>query len=170
MTKAGIRTLARRGRRLVFAGVLGTGLVVTAASAAGAASVQPIVECVFHDEGTGQYNALWGYNSTHAGNVTFNVPGNNTFSPDPKDRGQQSTFSPGVHNNVLVTTWDGAANLRWTVNGTSGTAQTTSPACSSNPVSVVGSGWASLVTIIFVTTALGVVLFWRGRRYLSRRA
>ena len=136
--------------------VTSVGFVLTLSLAPATAAVSPILECVFHDTGTGQYNSLWGYNNTGS-SVSYAIPSKNSFSPNPKDRGQPETFSAGMHHNLFVVTWNGSGNLKWTVNGTAATATSGSTACSSNPVPTLpGTGsWTTMLP--FVLLAAGIL-------------
>jgi hypothetical protein len=141
---------------------LSAGAFALAAQSPASAHVQPIVECVFHDTGTGQYNALWGYNNPSASTVTLPIGGANNFAPNPADRGQGTTFSAGRHDNTFVVTWSGTGDLAWNLDTLNAHATTNSPACSSNPVPIATYQtllWAALAVLL----AGGAVLFLRRR-------
>jgi hypothetical protein len=121
----------------------------------GPGSIKPILECVFRDTGTGQYNALWGYTNNYSGSITVPAGSGNGFSPAPESRGQPTTFSPGTHDNVFATSWNGSGTLTWSLIH-SATASTGSTACATNPVPIAGSQtltWA-LLAVAFVGTDL----------------
>jgi hypothetical protein len=160
----------RRIRR--FAATLGL-LVVPAvafalapAAVASATDVTPIVECVFHDTGTGQYNAAFGYNNTSSLKTTFTYPigSLNSFSPSPQDRGQPTTFTYGLHDNVFAATWNGSGSLTWTLNGRSVSATTASTACKTNPVPIVAP--QTLLWLAIGGAGVGIVA-WRRRRSIA---
>ena len=79
------------------------------AGTATASQQSPILECVFHDTGTGQYNSLWGY-SNNGSTTTIAVGCNNKFSPTPQNRGQPTSIQAGTHDNVFVVTWNGSGH------------------------------------------------------------
>ena len=56
------------------------------------------------------------------------IPKDNIFTPDPKDRGQVTTFAPGLHEFVFKVTFNGH-DLSWTLNGTTVTANSSTPPC-----------------------------------------
>jgi Subtilase family len=91
-------------------------------------SVIPIVECVA-DLGGGSFEARFGYNNPNALGVKIPVGNKNKFSPLPINRGQVTTFAPGLHQNVFTVNFNGN-DLRWTLNNKIVIANTQSPACS----------------------------------------
>ena len=125
-------------------------------------NIVPELVCV-KSLGDGDYEARWGYNSSHSGDVTIPIGPNNLFAPTPIDRGQVTVFQPGEHgqeneqgvftvlfrwNEVLVWSLDG---------GGSATATKFSKEC----------GCPNAVTISsFEATSGGVwqrlAAFWRG--------
>jgi hypothetical protein len=133
----------------------------------GPGSVKPILECVFHDTGTGtgtgQYDALWGYTNTSTIPVTIPVGSQNSFSPSPADRGQVTTFSPGTHDNVFVVSWSGASDLTWALLH-SDTASITSKACGTNPVPIAGSETLTWIVLAVAFVGTAAVIARRTRR------
>jgi cellulose synthase/poly-beta-1,6-N-acetylglucosamine synthase-like glycosyltransferase len=98
--------------------------------------ITPILECV-DDNGDGTYRAHFGYDSPN--NVVKNIPvGNkNKFTPNPKDRGQTTSFQPGRIVDDFRVTFNGS-NLSWYLkspNGQSATvvANSNSPRCQAPP-------------------------------------
>lgn len=130
---------------------------------ASAHKITPSVACVYHDTGTGQYNSEWSYFNDAGSSTTYAVGGSNFFSPSPQGRGQPTIFKSGQNNNVVTVTWNGSGGLSWTVDGETATATTSSTACATNPVPIVG-----LQTILWVALAIaatgGIVLYRRRRR------
>ena len=160
------RPAGRLGRLLAFLGLATVAVgafLVAGAGPAGATQQFPILECVFHDKGTGQYNAEWGYNNNDNSNSdTLPIGSDNSFSPTPEGRGQPTVFQPGQHDNVFAVTWNGVGSLTWTLSNHSESATTTSTACSTNPVPLIGPQ-----TILWGGAALvcaGVVVLRRRRR------
>lgn len=90
--------------------------------------VTPIVECVA-DLGSGNFEARFGYNNPNALGVKIPVGSKNKFSPLPVNRGQVTTFAPGLHQNVFTVNFNGT-DLRWTLNSKIVIANKRSPACS----------------------------------------
>ena len=154
--------LRRFAWRLAAVAGVSLGLLGAAPSTA-SADVSPILECVFHDTHTGQYNSLWGYNNDDDP-TTIRVGWGNQFSPSPQGRGQPTTFASGRHDNVFTVTWDGSTNLKWSVDN-SATAKTSSPACSSNPVPLVPGTGSVVLALPFVFLAGGIAaLAWYAHR------
>jgi hypothetical protein len=150
--------------RVVAVGCLVFGLIVGVASSASAA-VSPILECVFHDTSTGQYNSLWGYTNSETSTVTRPIPASNAFSPSPANRGQPSSFLGGTNHNNFVVTWDGTAALTWTVQGSTKTATTASPQCASKPVPVFAGTATWVLALPFAFLILGIL----GLALIARR-
>jgi hypothetical protein len=102
--------------------------------------VTPILECVFHDTKTGQYNSLWGYNNTSTSTQSIAAGSTyNFFYPSPYTRGQPGSFAAGRHDNVFTVTWNGSSTIYWGLGSGVAYASTTSPACRTNPVPITGT-------------------------------
>ena len=129
----------------------------------GPGSVKPFLECVYHDTGTGQYNALWGYTNNYSSSVTIAIGSGNSFSISPGDRGQPSTFSPGTQDNVFSTTWNGSGDLTWNLTH-SASASSTSTACGTNPVPIAGSETLTWVLLAAAFVGTAVVIARRASR------
>ncbi len=89
--------------------------------------VTPIVECVAN-LGSGKYEARFGYNNPNTLGVTIAAGSKNQFSPSPSERGQVTTFTPGLHENVFSVAFNGS-NLTWKLNNISVTANKNTVAC-----------------------------------------
>ena len=149
--------LRARAALLAMLGLVAAGALAFMAGVAWAKKETPILECVFHDTGTGQYNSLWGYNNSSGSTETIAIGSGNKFSPNPQNRGQPTSFLPGTNHNVFVVTWNGSGSLTWTLNGHDVSATKTSTACSSNPVPVAGGGpWYLLPGALVVVGVAGV--------------
>ena len=111
--------------RCALGGVLACAAI--AASASAARAVSPVLNCV-DDNLNGTYTAHFGYNNTNTMTVTIAVGSNNKFIPDPQNRGQPSTFSPGLQNFVFSVVWDGSS-LAWFLDSHTVTASTSSTRC-----------------------------------------
>ncbi len=144
-------------------GLLIASMGTATADNGGTGSVKPILECVFHDPGTGQYDALWGYTNTSTIPVTIPVGSQNSFSPSPADRGQVTTFSPGTHDNVFVVSWSGASDLTWALLH-SATASITSQACGTNPVPIAGSETLTWIVLAVAFVGTAAIIARRTRR------
>jgi hypothetical protein len=136
--------------------------LVAGAGPAWAHKETPILECVFRDTGTGQYNSLWGYNNSSGSVETIAIGTSNGFSPSPQSRGQGTTFQPGQHDNVFVVTWNGVGSLTWSLNGHDVSAATSSTACAKNPVPLVGP--QTILWAAAILACAGVVVLRRRRR------
>ncbi len=142
-------------------------MAVTGGQRAAAASVQPMLECVWQDGADPHvYEAVWGYNNTSSTMVALPIGASNGFSPEPADRGQGTSFLPGSHDNTMVTPWDGNGTLKWTLDAGTAVAKKNSSACEAPPISMpadVGIDPLPLFVFIFVASGI-VVLGWVGRR------
>jgi uncharacterized repeat protein (TIGR01451 family) len=74
----------------------------------------PKINCAYID-GNGDIVAKLGYVNNTAGTITQAIGANNMVSPSPSNRGQGTSFAPGVNNNLFSMTNSGAAS--WTLNG-----------------------------------------------------
>jgi hypothetical protein len=161
--RKGRRTRAR-GHLLPSVGlaVLAVGaFLVAGASPAFAHKQNPILECVFKDAGTGQYNSLWGYYNDSGSVQNIPIGSQNGFTPSPQGRGQPTALQPGTHDNVFVVTWNGVGSLTWSLNGHDVSATSRSTQCAKNPVP-----WFGPQTILWVAAILacaGVVVLRRRR-------
>jgi hypothetical protein len=135
--------------------------LVAGASPAWAHKETPILECVFKDAGTGQYNSLWGYKNSSGSVETIPVGSSNGFSPSPQSRGQPTAFQPGQHDNVFVVTWNGVGPLTWSLNGHDMSATSSSSQCAKNPVPVFGP--QTILWVAAILACAGVVVLRRRR-------
>jgi hypothetical protein len=133
-------------------------------ASAASAKVQPLVECVFHDTGTGQYIAVFGYNNPDAVTKTLAIGGSNNIAPNPADRGQGTTFDPGRHDNTFTVIWNGGGDIAWNLDTLNAHATTNSTACASNPVPAAGSQTIVWLLVVAGAVTLGGGIFeWRRR-------
>jgi hypothetical protein len=156
-TRAGGRLLPSLGLAVLAVGAF----LVAGASPAFAHKETPILECVFKDTGTGQYNSLWGYNNSSGSVETIAIGSGNGFTPSPQNRGQPTSFKPGTNDNVFVVTWNGVGSLTWSLNGHNLAATSGSTQCAKNPVP-----WFGPQTILWVAAILacaGIVVLRRRR-------
>jgi hypothetical protein len=72
-----------------------------------APTVAPILNCVMRNA-NGSYTAKFGYDNSTSAAVTIPVGANNYFTPGAQNRGQTTTFQPGVVTNAFSVTF--AAN------------------------------------------------------------
>ncbi len=105
----GLALRARRRRNDSAANRYGLGLLACVAAlllpvpAPTHAAVTPLVDCVERAELPGIVQFHFGYRSTESSPTTIVIGPDNYFSPPPPNRGQLSTFLPGVHlPSVLV--------------------------------------------------------------------
>lgn len=163
------RRTTRLRRQAARAGAAAAGgvllVLATAAPAfAGPGGLKVNVDCVWHNP-DGSMTSVWDYTNT---NGPQDVPAGsmNSVSPDPGDRGQPTHFLAGTQHNVWAVT-SRESSLTWQVLDHSDTATlSTSPACSTNPVPVVGDWRAALVgSAVAVPVVLLVVR--RNRRLRS---
>ena len=142
---------------MVGVAAVGFSIVMMAGTASASHKQQPIVECVFHDTGTGQWNALWGYDNTSGSVQDIPIGSGNYFSPGAQGQGQPTVFQPGTVNNVFTTTWSGSGSLTWDLNGQSASATTSSTKCGTNPVSIIPGTDGGFLVFPIAFVALGVL-------------
>lgn len=129
-------------------------------SAPGSSALAPIVDCV-QDAPLGAVTArtvVLGYRSAATGPVSVAAAsGSNDVGPGPADRGQPTTFQPGVHHGVWLLTVDAVAepSLSWTLGSTAATIDASAPACTaatavavSAPSTVTTPGTISVSAVI----------------------
>ena len=75
--------------------------------------VQPSVKCVDNHGST--FTAVFGYSNPNEGAVDVSVGSGNSFSPGPDDRGQPTTFLPGVGESAVTVTESTGSTLVWSV-------------------------------------------------------
>jgi hypothetical protein len=68
-----------------------------------APTVAPILNCVMRNA-NGSHTAKFGYDNSTGAPVTIPVGANNYFTPGPRNRGQTTTFQPGVVTNAFSVT------------------------------------------------------------------
>ncbi len=100
----------------------------------------PILECVA-PETNGRFLAHFGYQNPNSDPVVP-PPAENTFVPDPPNRGQPTTFQPGRAQDAFQVEFDGSA-LTWKLTGNQVTASADSKSCA-------GEGKGASVTIVKV--------------------
>ncbi len=89
--------------------------------------ITPTVDCVAN-LGDGVYEAHFGYNNPNSLGSRISVGIYNKFTPGDRNRGQVTTFVPGVHKDVFKVTFNGA-DLSWWLTGVKVTANASSPGC-----------------------------------------
>jgi hypothetical protein len=96
-----------------------------------------IVECIWNN-GNGTYSIAWGYSNLSAKIVRIDIGNKNGMTPGAAAQGQPTVFQIGTFHNVFVTTVTGAS-MQWRLGNSTYTANSSTPACVTTPVSVVGS-------------------------------
>jgi uncharacterized repeat protein (TIGR01451 family) len=98
--------------------------------------IQPIVRCV--DDNGATFQAVFGYANPNTVSATVPVGSANSFSPDPSNRNQPTTFLPGTVESAITVTGDSGSSVVWTVTyggvSSSATATASFPTtCSTGP-------------------------------------
>ncbi len=122
--------------------VLGVSLLALVAPVTASADgqVTPIVDChMSQPNGSGGtlITEFFGYTSTFTSDTVFPIGPGNFFSPPPFDRGQPTTFQPGVFHRVFSATWTKPtdSSITWNLGGGSVTDDgTQSPNCTPNTI------------------------------------
>jgi hypothetical protein len=93
--------------------------------------ITPLLNCV-EDHFDGTFTARFGYFNQNDVVVTIPVdPQENFFSPAPEDRGQTTSFQPGLQQDAFSVLFDGSG-LTWTLEGPDGS--TSSALANDDPV------------------------------------
>ncbi len=97
-------------------------------------TITPILDCV-DDNDNGIYTAHFGYDNPNSATVNIPIGNKNKFIPDPKNRGQMTSFLPGNFSDEFQVVFNGL-NLKWVIKSPNGQsrsviAKKTSPSCSS---------------------------------------
>jgi len=100
----------------------------TAVNGSGTLNVNPELNCVYIDVNN-DVVAKFGYHNPN--NFTVNIPvgANNSFSPSPQGRGQNTSFIAGTHSNEFTVTFPSISALSWYLDGTTVTADINSVRC-----------------------------------------
>ncbi len=174
----------RRGPRLLLraalVGVLLTLSVGVLASPAQAATIdctpmgdpvckdiEPTVDCVWSN-GDGTSTVVWGYtNPSPTTTIRIDYGGKNKISGGPDNQGQPTLYPPGTYTNLFVNTVTG--NRTWTLGNNKVSFDSSTPACLTKPVSVIGNGRALLLGIaLLLAVGLPVLASRRvGREVLA---
>lgn len=122
----------------------------------------PIVECIWSN-GNGTSTVAWGYNNPSTHNLRIDIGNKNNMGPGAEDQGQPTLFTPGSHNNAFTTTVPGTS-IEWRLGNNKASTSSSTPACPTKPVSMIGSAHALLVGIALIAAATLPVLVGRRRR------
>jgi uncharacterized repeat protein (TIGR01451 family) len=94
-----------------------------------AKDVTPTLQCVVFNEDRPSF-ADWGYSNTIDHPVVIGVGAANHFTPQPANRQQPQSFTPGTYAGVFQTAFQSGENaLTWTLSGHAVTADARSPRC-----------------------------------------
>ncbi len=97
----------------------------------GISEVIPLLECITENEDH-SYTAYWGYQNPNDQTVEIPIGSANYFSPEPKDRGQPTSFLPGRSPEYPSASFSNIFNgdsLFWHLNGKEATASSKSLRC-----------------------------------------
>jgi hypothetical protein len=160
----------RRILSIAVIAVGGTIGLMAMASSAGAGSrpdVDAVLECIILNGDSDGYVAVFGYQNNETSTIDLPIGNDNNFTPNPSDRGQPTTFSPGRHRNVVKVESPGSA-LTWHVPGSNATANKNSEQCAAPPVP---TGNDSPQAVVLIAAAAGVIVVGGGASswWISRR-
>ncbi len=144
--------------------VAATGVCVAAmngtasGSESGSNPVVPILECVWHVNGT-SWLALWGYSNSSSSTQTIPIGSGNSFSPGAENQGQPTAFQPGTVNNLFTAPFVASEPPAWTLDGTTVSSSPSDKKCPSDPVPMIvgATGWSGELPLIFVAIGILVV-------------
>jgi len=172
-------TTGRRGSRWLLRAVLTAVLLILSLGVAAPAQAShtinctpmgdpacrdlaPIVECIWSN-GNGTSTIAWGYDNPTTHILRIDIGNKNKMDPGAEDQGQSTLFAPGLHNNVFTTTVPGTSS-EWRLGNNKATASSSTAACPTKPVSMIGSAHALLVGISLIAAAALPVLVGRRDR------
>lgn len=87
-------------------------MVLIPVSAFAQQPIEPIVNCVEYDKAADLFTVHFGYINPNDVTVVIPLGKNNKITPAPQDRGQPTSFEPGVHNNAFSAEFNGN-DLTW---------------------------------------------------------
>jgi hypothetical protein len=90
--------------------------------------IHPVLHCV-DDNGDGTFTAHFGYENENNINFSIAVGSKNKFIPSPKDRGQPTTFLPGVQDDVFTVDFPSYSVAIWLLDFQVAKATSSSPLC-----------------------------------------
>ncbi len=169
-----LRWLARRLATAAAVGAVLAGGVVGAAPAWAATidctpmgdpacrDLAPVAECVW-DNKDGTKTALWGWDNPSTSTLRIDVGNKNKMSPGAEDQGQPTLFLPGRTRNVFTTTYTGTSTT-WRLGNETATAGSGTTACSTKPVSQIGSVGVLLLAVLVLVLTSALALVARPRR------
>ncbi|MFC4034100.1 Ig domain-containing protein [Streptomyces polygonati] len=148
----------RRHRRrlcalaLVGVTVTGAALVAGSASAAGAGTLAPYLNCVTADP-TGVVTAYFGYDNTTGTQSTIPIGDNNQLFPVSPSQGQPTVFDKGNYPQVFSVTFDPKVfpAVAWILNGQEADASAAGPVCAngvSSPATGITATGATLTGVV----------------------
>ncbi len=85
-------------------------------------TVTPTLKCI-DDNGNGTYLAHFGYNNPNSSTINIAVGNKNKFSPNPKDRGQTTSFLAGNYEDAFQVNFNGST-LSWYLKSPNGQSAT----------------------------------------------
>jgi len=78
--------------------------------------ITPRFDCVDYDSDLDIAIAHFGYVSLEADTITIDAGDSNNFIEPPQQRGQPTSFAPGIHKNVFQSQFDSQGSLTWQLN------------------------------------------------------
>ena len=125
--------------------------------------LQPVAECVW-DNKDGTETALWGWDNPTSDSAFIPPSNKNNMSPGAADQGQPTLFGPGRQRNVFTTTFTGTS-ATWHLGNNDASVDGSTTACSTKPVSQVGSLLALALSVLLLLATGLTVLYVRNRRH-----
>lgn len=154
------RRRPRRLRTAVLTAVLVASAVVVGypASAAGAGSLTPYLDCITTDAQTGVVTAYFGYDNTAANAFDYAVGADNQAFPVDAFQGQPTYFNQGNYPKVFSVAFNPVVfpSIVWVLNGQSIGATSQSPSCASGVTSPATGITATSAALTGVVVPEGV--------------
>jgi hypothetical protein len=114
--------------------------------------IAPTVNCVWSN-GDGTSTIVWGYKNPSTSIIRIDYGGKNKMAPGADNQGQPTLYPPGTYTNLFFNTVTG--NRTWTLGNNKVSSDSSTPACLTKPVSVIGSGRA-LILGLALALAIGL--------------
>jgi uncharacterized repeat protein (TIGR01451 family) len=136
-------------------------VVAPAGTAQATITITPLLDCVTFDSSTDLVTAYFGYDNPDTATHIVPIGTDNLIMPAPSDRGQATTFLPGVHHDVFSVPFDVTTTptLRWSLTGNSAVASNDSSLyCAEPPADASLSMPDSLATTVGTDVTLSATV------------
>lgn len=154
---------SRRSAIALAAMLMWVSTLAISASPAHGVPIEPRAECVGQSEVPGILQVEWGYSNPNGNEVSIVVGPTNFFSPPPPNRGQPTSFMPGLHRRVfsVLIQPEKVDELTWHLDSLSASASLSMPQC--DPITLSWRGIWDPSAFYFA----GDVVSWAGSSWAT---